>query len=103
MPPDRNAGLTKSCRSKHTRYILNRHRRRDVFEDCRCNIIFPGDSFFSPNFYQKAIGFTPSAGEHQTLGVLPQYYADMFGWRGMGAKGAAVYLSVPPPDRAPGV
>ena len=50
--------------------------------------------------YQKAIGFTPSAGEHQTLGVLPQLYADMFGWREMAEKVAAVYWSLPVQDRA---
>jgi hypothetical protein len=50
--------------------------------------------------YQKAIGFTPSAGEHQTLGVLPQYYADMFGWPEMAAKVASVYWSLPPQDRS---
>ena len=49
--------------------------------------------------YQKAIGFTPSAEEHQRLGVLPQYYADMFGWREMAEKVAAVYRSLPPRDR----
>lgn len=50
--------------------------------------------------YQKAIGFMPSVGEHQTLGVLPQYYADMFGWREMAQKIAAVYWSLPEQDRA---
>jgi hypothetical protein len=59
--------------------------------------ILPVDTFIR---YQKAVGFTPSAGEHQTLGVLPQYYADMFGWREMAEKVAAVYWSLPPQDRA---
>jgi hypothetical protein len=34
------------------------------------------------------------------LGVLPQYYADMFGWREMAEKVAAVYWSLPVQDRA---
>jgi hypothetical protein len=59
--------------------------------------ILPIDAFIR---YQKAIGFTPSAGEHQMLGVLPQYYADMFGWREMAEKVAAVYWSLPVQDRA---
>jgi hypothetical protein len=59
--------------------------------------ILPIDVFIR---YQRAIGFVPSAGEHQTLGVLPQYYADMFGWREMAEKVAAVYWSLPPQDRA---
>ena len=42
----------------------------------------------------------PSTGEHQTLGVLPQYYADMYGWREMAEKIAAVYWSLPAQDRA---
>jgi hypothetical protein len=59
--------------------------------------IFPVEVFIR---YEKAIGFMPSAGEHQTLGVLPQYYADMFGWQEMAQKVAAVYWSLPPQDRA---
>jgi hypothetical protein len=59
--------------------------------------ILPVETFIR---YQKAIGFTPSAGERQELGVLPQYYADMFGWQEMAEKIAAVYRSLPPGDRA---
>ena len=59
--------------------------------------ILPIDVFIR---YQNAIGFTLSAGEHQVLGALPQYYADMFGWREMAEKVAAVYRALPPEDRA---
>ena len=59
--------------------------------------ILPVDVFLR---YQKAIGFTPSAGERQVLGVLPQYYADMFGWREMAEQIAGVYRALPPEDRA---
>jgi hypothetical protein len=59
--------------------------------------ILPIDVFIR---YQKAIGFVPSAGEHQTLGVLPQHYADMFGWREMAEQIAIVYWSLPAQDRA---
>ena len=59
--------------------------------------ILPVDVFIR---YPRAIGFMPSAGEHQILGELPQYYADMFGWREMAEKIAAVYWSLPPQDRA---
>ena len=34
------------------------------------------------------------------MGLLPQYYADMFGWREMTAKVAAIYHALPPEDRA---
>lgn len=50
--------------------------------------------------YQRAISLTPNTGERLTLGALPQYYADMFGWPEMAAKVAAVYRSLPPEDRA---
>jgi 4-amino-4-deoxy-L-arabinose transferase-like glycosyltransferase len=59
--------------------------------------ILPLDVFIR---YQKAVGFTPSAGERQVLGVLPQYYADMFGWREMARKVAEVYHALPPQERA---
>jgi Dolichyl-phosphate-mannose-protein mannosyltransferase len=58
--------------------------------------ILPVDSFIR---YQQMIGFMPSSGEHQRLGVLPQHYADMFGWREMAKKIADVYWSLPPEDR----
>jgi 4-amino-4-deoxy-L-arabinose transferase-like glycosyltransferase len=58
--------------------------------------ILPIDFFIR---YQKAIGLMPSTGEQQTLGVLPQYYADMYGWREMAEKVAAVYWSLPAQDR----
>ena len=38
--------------------------------------------------------------ERQVLGDLPQYYADMFGWREMVATVAHIYDSLPPDDRA---
>jgi hypothetical protein len=59
--------------------------------------ILPVETFIR---YEKAIGFTPSSGEHQMLGILPQIYADMFGWQEMARKIAAVYWSLPPGDRA---
>ena len=59
--------------------------------------ILPVETFLR---YQRAIGFTPSTGEHQVLGALPQYYADMFGWPQMAQKIATVYWSLPPQERA---
>lgn len=50
--------------------------------------------------YEQTIGITPSSGERLKIGALPQYYADMFGWRDMAAKVAKVYWSLPPGDRA---
>lgn len=59
--------------------------------------ILPIESFIR---YQSALGFTPSVGERQKMGVLPQYYADMFGWPQMAATVAAVYHALPPQERA---
>jgi len=51
--------------------------------------------------YQSALGIMPaSSGEHRKVAALSQYYADMFGWREMARKVAAVYESLPPQDRA---
>ncbi len=49
---------------------------------------------------KRQLASVPSGGEHQKLGPLPQYYADMFGWREMAEKVAAIYWSLPPQDRA---
>jgi hypothetical protein len=49
--------------------------------------------------YQQAVGFMPSTGTHARTGILPDYYADMFGWPQIAAQVAAVYRSLPPRDR----
>ena len=59
--------------------------------------ILPVETFIR---YQRAIGFMPDAGERTRLAELPQYYADMFGWREMAQHVAAVYHALPPQDRA---
>jgi hypothetical protein len=55
--------------------------------------------------YAGALGIKPSATatEHLKLGVLPQPFADQFGWKEMAAKIAAVYNALPPEDRAKAV
>jgi hypothetical protein len=62
--------------------------------------ILPVEAFVR---YQKAVGFMPDTGEHTQVAALPQYYADMFGWPEMAARVAAVYRSLPPPERAQAV
>jgi len=51
--------------------------------------------------YSRAIGLSPSSSafERGAQSPLPQYFADMFGWREMAAKVASVYQSLPPADR----
>jgi hypothetical protein len=50
--------------------------------------------------YQNLLGMTPSSDERKELGVLPQHYADMFGWEEMTAIVAEVYRSLSPEERA---
>ncbi len=59
--------------------------------------VLPVEDFIA---YQRAIGLEPQTGEKQTLGALPQYYADMFGWRELAAAVGQAYQALPPEDRA---
>jgi 4-amino-4-deoxy-L-arabinose transferase-like glycosyltransferase len=49
--------------------------------------------------YQDLLGMTPSSEERKELGVLPQHYADMFGWEEMVATVAGVYRSLTPEEQ----
>jgi hypothetical protein len=55
--------------------------------------------------YMQAGGFSPKATqtENAKLSELPQYFADMFGWREMVAAVSAVYRDLPPDERAQAV
>ena len=46
--------------------------------------------------YSKTIGITPEAGERNTVGILPQHFADMYGWENMAEQVAKVYNSLTP-------
>ncbi|HEY1451983.1 MAG TPA: glycosyltransferase family 39 protein [Roseiarcus sp.] len=49
---------------------------------------------------QQWIGVKPSTGERLKLGVLPVYYADMFGWPELAEVVGKAYQALPPDDRA---
>ena len=49
--------------------------------------------------YSKALGIKPSTQESLKLNVLPQFYADMFGWENMAATVSKVYTSLPPEEQ----
>lgn len=49
--------------------------------------------------YAAALGMGPRTDERQQLGRLPQFYADMHGWRELAGHVAAVYQQLPPADR----
>lgn len=62
--------------------------------------ILPVDRFIA---YERALGYAPSPMEHRELGVLPQIYADMFGWREMAALVSKAYWALPEGERAKAV
>lgn len=59
--------------------------------------ILSADTFIA---YSQAIGVAPRPEERGQIGVLPQHYADQFGWREMVREVAAVYESLPLEERA---
>jgi hypothetical protein len=58
--------------------------------------ILPVEKFIA---YQDAIGIAPPKTEVGFDSVLPQHFADRFGWEEMAAKTAEVYYSLPPEER----
>ena len=50
--------------------------------------------------YAKALGVAPSTSEKKEIGLLPQHYADMFGWPEMAETIASVWRTLPEADRA---
>jgi len=48
---------------------------------------------------QQRIGVKPSTGERLKLGVLPVYYADMFGWADLAETVSKAYQALPQQDR----
>jgi len=59
--------------------------------------ILPIEQFIA---YQRALGIVPETAERSGIGILPQYYADMFGWREMTAAVGTAYQALPPEDQA---
>ncbi|MGA2615414.1 MAG: glycosyltransferase family 39 protein [Spirochaetia bacterium] len=64
--------------------------------------VLPIQSYVS---YAKFLHIAPSEGasEKMASAVLPQYYADMFGWKEMAEKVANVYKALPPEEQAKAV
>jgi hypothetical protein len=50
--------------------------------------------------YSRALGVTPNSQERQTLGTLPQHYADMHGWEELARTVSAVYRQLPDHEKA---
>jgi len=58
--------------------------------------ILPVESFIN---YTRTLGIAPATSEGQNLKSLPQYYADMFGWKEMADSVSEVYLTLSPSER----
>jgi hypothetical protein len=59
--------------------------------------VLPPDRFAS---YLGTLGMRPRAQERTREGVMPQYYADMFGWEDLVRRVARVYHALSPEERA---
>ena len=56
----------------------------------------------SPNdfvAYEKKLGFTPQDTENHDATILPQFYADRFGWHELVAQVSTIYHSLPPDEQ----
>lgn len=49
--------------------------------------------------YAAAVGIAPGTDENHRLGRLPQFFADMHGWRELAQATAGVYAALPPEDK----
>ncbi len=49
--------------------------------------------------YSEKLGIKPQSSENKKLEQLPQFYADMFGWKNMAAAVANVYRSLSPEEK----
>ncbi len=49
--------------------------------------------------YEKKIGFTPQDTENHDATILPQFYADRFGWSDLVAQVNGIYHSLPPEEQ----
>jgi 4-amino-4-deoxy-L-arabinose transferase-like glycosyltransferase len=58
--------------------------------------ILPVETFIA---YQKTLGVAPPQGERSRLGLLPQFFADRFGWQELTDAVMRAYRSLPPEDQ----
>jgi len=59
--------------------------------------MLPVDSFIA---YSQWIGLTPPASERHEFGLLPQHFADQFGWEQLTAAAAQAYHSLTPQEQS---
>ncbi|GGH13233.1 glycosyltransferase family 39 protein [Silvibacterium dinghuense] len=59
--------------------------------------VLPPQQFIA---YEKKIGFAPKDAENHAPTVLPQFYADRFGWTDLVAQVNTIYHALPPAEQA---
>src|SRR5271170_54971 len=59
--------------------------------------VLPPQQFLA---YEKKIGFTPQDTENHDATILPQFYADRFGWSDLVSQVNAIYHALPPNEQA---
>jgi hypothetical protein len=59
--------------------------------------VLPVEEFIK---YEHVLGLTPRADERSSLGELPQYYADQFGWKEMVDTITTVYKKLTPQEQS---
>jgi hypothetical protein len=59
--------------------------------------VLPPEQFLA---YEKKMGFTPQDTENHDATILPQFYADRFGWSDLVAQVSAIYHALPPNEQA---
>jgi len=59
--------------------------------------VLPVESYIR---YARALHMAPSTDEHLSVGLLPQHYADMFGWEELVAEVEKAYRSLSPEEQA---
>jgi len=59
--------------------------------------ILSADSLVS---YGQRLGMAPPAGEREAMGLLPQHFADQFGWEGLAEDVAVIYRGLSEEERA---
>ena len=59
--------------------------------------VLPPERFLA---YEKKMGFTPQDTENHDATILPQFYADRFGWSDLVAQVNTIYHALPPEEQA---
>jgi hypothetical protein len=90
---DRVAGPTRSLRAASLAALA----ASGVLFAPLAKPLLPVDAYVA---YASALGVAPESGERHELGRLPQFFADMHGWRELAHAVAEVHRTLPPEEQA---